>query len=256
MTALGTVKTPALSGLPQFLSYASTFPSGELLLEALRSGPLARRRMKAGFIWMLVDGVRLMSIAQVGWGREMVDRYALIPMALDLPVVHSVTDNRPKVDPAPDFGSSYLSSIDERFLGEHFEALGAASIVNFPMRRANAVVGACGFVTETAWQEDDESEALLSALGSILGLWATHPRTASITAPASLGQRDWSLSFTPRQKEVLSLVGDGLPNSQIARRLMVSNSSVKQDLQHVMRALRTHDRESAYERAAQLNLLE
>ena len=255
MTSVGRVKTPALAGLPQLLSYASTFPDPTSMLQAIRSGPLVRRGMQAGFIWMLVDGTHLVSVGHVGWGREMVDRYAVIPLELDLPVAHSVLENRSTIDLAPAFGKSYLSSIDERFLGQHFEAMNAASIINIPLRRADTVVGAFGFVTSELWVDDDEGQALMTALAALLGMWATHPQSTSVDSPASLGQREWSLAFTERQKQVLALAGQGLSNTEIARDMVVSNSSVKQDLQHAMRALRTNSRTDAYERAVALHLL-
>jgi DNA-binding NarL/FixJ family response regulator len=86
-------------------------------------------------------------------------------------------------------------------------------------------------------------------------MWATHPRSAALDSPAPIGPREWSLAFTPRQKQVLRLAGEGLSNTEIAQRLMVSTSSVKQDLQQAMRALRTHSRQGAYDRAKGLGLL-
>lgn len=256
MTITAESSTPlSLSGLPQFIRFASTYPEPAALLSALRAGPLARRGMLAGFIWMLVDGTHLMSVASVGWGRDLVDRYSIIPLELDIPAAHSVLENRPTIDSAGDFGGTYMSAIDDEFLRARFSDLGVASVVNTPLRHAGIVVGDFGFVTSTPWVDDEEGRELLAALGNLLGLWATHPRTSTIGALTPLSQREWSLAFTSRQKEVLELVGQGLSNTDIARRLMVSSSSVKQDLQHAMRALRTHDRKGAYERARQLRLL-
>jgi DNA-binding NarL/FixJ family response regulator len=116
-------------------------------------------------------------------------------------------------------------------------------------------VGNLGFVTNRRWSDDDEGRALLTCLGNVIGLWATHPRSGAMDAPGSVGQREWSLAFTPRQKQILTLVGEGMSNTDIARRLIVSSSSVKQDLHQSMRALRTHSRQGAYERALSLGLL-
>ncbi|HAN70896.1 MAG TPA: hypothetical protein DCQ36_04810 [Actinobacteria bacterium] len=248
--------TPAsLGGLPQFIRYTSTYPDPSALVSALRSGPLARRGMLAGFLWALVDGTHLVSIGNVGWSREMIDRYSVIPLELDLPVVRCVIDNEASIDPAVPFGRTYLSAIDDHFLGEQFESLGAVSTVSVPLRHAGIVVGALGLVTAREWEAGDESRALLDALSSLLGMWATHPRSAALDSPAPIGPREWSLAFTPRQKQVLRLAGEGLSNTEIAQRLMVSTSSVKQDLQQAMRALRTHSRQGAYDRAKGLGLL-
>lgn len=246
---------PSLGGLPQFIRYASTYPDPKSLLLALRDGPLARRGMLAGFIWMLVDDTHLMSIANVGWGRDMVERYSLIPLELDIPAAHSVIEDRITIDDAGDFGDVYMSAIDDDFLRDRFTDLGVASVLNAPLHHAGLVVGDLGFVTSHPWEDDDEGRALLETLGHLLGLWATHPRSSALDTLTPMGQREWSLAFTARQKQVLTLVGEGLSNTDIARRLVVSSSSVKQDLQHAMRALRTHNRQSAYDRARELGLL-
>jgi DNA-binding NarL/FixJ family response regulator len=116
-------------------------------------------------------------------------------------------------------------------------------------------VGNLGFVTNRRWSDDDEGRALLTCLGNVIGLWATHPHSHAMDTPSAVSQREWSLAFTPRQKQILTLVGEGMSNTDIARRLIVSSSSVKQDLHQSMRALRTHSRQGAYERALSLGLL-
>ena len=249
------VPGPRLGGLPQFIRYASTYPDPNDLMSALRAGPLAAHGTLACFLWLLVDSTHLVSIGSVGWSRDMVDRYSIIPLELDLPVISSVLEDRVTIDAADGFGETYLSALDDSFLADRFDDLGVTSIVHTPIRHGGAVIGAFGFVSSEPWSDDEEGAALLSSLGAILGLWATHPASAAMDLSGQVAQREWSLAFTDRQKEVLALAGEGLSNTDIARRLLVSNSSVKQDLQHTMRALRTHSRQSAYERAITLNLL-
>jgi DNA-binding CsgD family transcriptional regulator len=247
--------TVSLGGLPQFIEYASTYPSPGALLRALRSGPLSQRGMVGGFLWVLVDGTHLVSIANIGWSRDVVDRYSILPLELDLAAVNATKEDRSIVDSAEDFGQTYLSSLDDRFLTERFEERGAVSAVATPLRHADIVVGNLGFVTNRKWSDDDEGRALLTCLGNVIGLWATHPHSHAMDTPSAVSQREWSLAFTPRQKQILTLVGEGMSNTDIARRLIVSSSSVKQDLHQSMRALRTHSRQGAYERALSLGLL-
>lgn len=247
--------TVSLGGLPQFIEYASTHPAPSALLRALLAGPLGRRGMVAGFLWILVDGTHLVSIATIGWKRDLVDRYSILPLELDVAAVNSTKEDRSIVDDAEDFGEIYLSALDERFLTERFQERGAVSTVATPLRHAGIVVGNLGFVTDRRWDDDDEGRELLTALGHVIGMWATHPRSNAMDSPGGISQREWSLAFTPRQKEILTLAGAGLSNTDIARRLIVSSSSVKQDLQQTMRALRTHSRQGAYEQAVALGLL-
>ena len=249
-------RSATVGHLPQFLRYLSGFPPPEKVLEALAAGPLARQRMVGGFLWILVDGSHLVSVGCIGWPIDLEERYSVIPIGLDLPAARAPRENEITVDGGDGFGSQYVGSIDEEYLDGHFTAKGVKSVVNLPLRHARSVVGCFGFVTDETWEVTDESTALLESLSSTLGLWATHPKSGVLGGSVNLTQRDWSLAFTERQKQVLALVGQGRSNSQIALQLHVSVSSVKQDVQHMMRALRTHSRDSAFERAQRLKLLD
>lgn len=254
-TVIASSPKDRLRAMPQFTRYASTYPGAVALLRAMRAGPLAHRGMVAGFLWLVVDGTHLMSVGNVGWRREMVERYSLIPLELDLPIVHSVQDDRIIIDRAESFGEVYLSALDQSLLGSTFENLQADSVLSVPVRHSGFCIGAFGFVTSTPWEDDADGRCLLDCLSHLLGLWASHPRTVTLDTLAPMSQREWSLAFTPRQKQVLMLIGAGMSNTDIARELLVSSSSVKQDLQHTMRALRTNTRQDAYERATELGLL-
>jgi DNA-binding CsgD family transcriptional regulator len=254
----GVIARPAgsLNGLPQFIRYASTYPPPADMLKTLKAGLLRQRGMSAAFLWTLVDGAQLVSVAAIGWSRGMVDRYSVLPMEVNAPAVQCVRHGVPQIDDVQGFGQSYLASVDNAFLTEQFEKMAAKSALNVPIRQAGLVLGVLGFTTSLPWVDDDESRALLESLSSLLGLWMSHPRSATSDASPSLGHREWSLAFPPRQRQVLRMAGEGMSNSDIARELLVSTSSVKQDLQQAMRALRSHDRATAFQRAIQLGLLD
>lgn len=246
----------SLSGLPQFIRFVSTYPDGADLLRNLKAGILGQRGMSAAFLWTLTNDDHLVSLGSVGWNRDMTERYAVLPMELDAPAVRSARTGVPQISAAQAFGRTYLAAVDNSFLTTQFARVGAVSTIDTPISYAEQVVGVLGFATSTPWVDDDDSRALLKSIGLLLGLWMTHPtRGARATSP-SLGRREWSLAFTPRQRQILRMAGEGMSNSDIARELLVSTSSVKQDLQQAMRALRSHDRATAFQRAVQLGLLD
>lgn len=245
-----------LGGLPQLIRYVSTYPDGDDLLQALQIGALRQREMTAGFLWSLVDGINLVRIASVGWHRDIVDRYAIVPVSVDVPAALVVQRGTVRIDDIAGFGRTYLQALDDAFLTPHFDAIAATSAINVPLRHRGVIVGVLGFVTTEPWADDDESRALLDGLSSLLGMWMTHPRSRALDISPSQGQREWSLAFTLRQRQILRMAGEGMSNSDIARDLLVSPSSVKQNLQQAMRALRAHDRATAYQRAVQLGLLD
>jgi len=242
--------------LPVFLRYLNTYPSAEDILQALASGPLFNMGMTAGSLWVLVDGASLASIGHAGWPPDLIDRYSVIPLSLDVPPAHAVRDDKIRIDQAAGFGRRFVDALDEGYLDDELAALATESVINVPLRHSHSVVGCLGFVTREVWPDTEDAGALLTSLSYALGLWLTHPRSRIVESSLTSQQREWSLAFSPRQKQVLTLVGAGHSNSQIARQLHVSVSSVKQDMQHAMRALRTHSRDSAYERAKRLTLLD
>ena len=61
--------------------------------------------------------------------------------------------------------------------------------------------------------------------------------------------------LTERELEVLRLLAEGITNKEIARRLVVAPSTVKQHLKHIYRKLDVHSRVQAIQRGQDLDLL-
>jgi DNA-binding NarL/FixJ family response regulator len=78
--------------------------------------------------------------------------------------------------------------------------------------------------------------------GAYLDLAVTHRVLAAFGARASLALRPLDESLTPRELQVLTLVGRGLANSEIARELYISEVTVKAHLGHVLTKLGLRDR--------------
>ena len=114
---------------------------------------------------------------------------------------------------------------------------------------------AAGFIPKTA-----SSHGLASALRVVLsGEIYVPPSLLSVVdgaatpPPASAGVRE--ISLTPRQAEVLQLMGDGLSNKSIADRLDVSEGTVKLHVNAVLRALNVYNRIEAVVEASRRRLL-
>ena len=61
--------------------------------------------------------------------------------------------------------------------------------------------------------------------------------------------------FTPRQREVLELLAEGLSTVEIARRLVISSETVRNHVRYVFRELSAHSRVEAIATAQRLGLL-
>ena len=69
---------------------------------------------------------------------------------------------------------------------------------------------------------------------------------AEFSGRAAAGRRDPEVvkaaELTPRQREIVSLVGEGLNNEQIAERLFISEKTVRNNLTEVFDKLGVSDR--------------
>jgi DNA-binding NarL/FixJ family response regulator len=81
--------------------------------------------------------------------------------------------------------------------------------------------------------------------GAYLDLAVTHRVLAAFGANASPALQPPDPSLTPRELEVLKLVGRGLGNGEIARELYISEVTVKAHLGHVLTKLGLRDRAAA-----------
>lgn len=99
--------------------------------------------------------------------------------------------------------------------------------------------GAVGYVPKTS-QPQVVAEALRRVLDG--GIYVP-PRVDGVPRPSAATMAD--LGLTERQADVLKLVARGLPNSDIARRLSISENTVKQHAHAAYRVLGVSSRTEA-----------
>jgi DNA-binding NarL/FixJ family response regulator len=112
---------------------------------------------------------------------------------------------------------------------------------------AALLAGASAYVLKTAHPEDFAS-AIRQAFTSSIFL-AGAPRT---TAPPAAVAAQKTADLTTRELEILRLVAEGLSNSEMARRLWVTEQTVKFHLSNIYRKLDVSNRTQA-SRWAQVN---
>jgi DNA-binding NarL/FixJ family response regulator len=99
--------------------------------------------------------------------------------------------------------------------------------------------GAAGYLLKDA----EPSELIDGIRAAAAGSTPISPRAADRLADASA--EGVPASLTPREREVLTLLADGLANKQIARRLGIAEKTVKAHLTRVFAALDVTDRTQA-----------
>jgi DNA-binding NarL/FixJ family response regulator len=102
--------------------------------------------------------------------------------------------------------------------------------------------GAVGYLLKDA-EPDEILKALRDAADGGVPL---SPRAAAALLPQNRPAQDTgAAALTPREREVLALVATGLPNKSIARRLGISEKTVKAHLTRVFTVVGVADRTSA-----------
>jgi len=110
--------------------------------------------------------------------------------------------------------------------------------------QASMTAGASGFISKAS-----RSEELLSAIHCILkGEHYLPSFYAKLARPPSP-------KLTPRQKEVLFLLAEGLPNKRICQQLNITEHTIKSHLKSLFALLHVHTRTECAKAATELGLL-
>jgi DNA-binding NarL/FixJ family response regulator len=100
--------------------------------------------------------------------------------------------------------------------------------------------GACGYLLKDV-SSDEVAEGIRAAARGEAPL---DPRAAR-TVLTARSEPDPLSGFSPREREVLALLAEGLPNKLIARRLGITEKTVKAHLTQVFRVIGVTDRTQA-----------
>ncbi|MDX3320985.1 response regulator [Streptomyces violaceoruber] len=162
----------------------------------------------------------------------------VVLMDLRMPVLDGIETTRRLTEEHPEVAVVVLTTFadDESILG----ALGA---------------GARGYLTKNAGRQDITRAIRAAAAGqSVLDrevqnrLLAT-ARTKAAPAPGDAARQPLPDDLTPREREVLALIGQGLSNRGIAEKLFISEATVKTHINNLFAKAHIRDRADAVRRA-------
>ncbi|MFE2592808.1 response regulator [Streptomyces anthocyanicus] len=162
----------------------------------------------------------------------------VVLMDLRMPVLDGIETTRRLTEEHPEVAVVVLTTFadDESILG----ALGA---------------GARGYLTKNAGRQDITRAIRAAGAGqSVLDrevqnrLLAT-ARTKAAPAPGDAARQPLPDDLTPREREVLALIGQGLSNRGIAEKLFISEATVKTHINNLFAKAYIRDRADAVRRA-------
>lgn len=242
-------------GLPAFLRLLATHPDGPTLAACLNDGPFSSFGAKATVMWLLEERDVLSLVGYSGFSAEELERWHKIPLTFDSQMVDVVRNNEVIVTPSLDFPELYPhAAFDRAKYARIMARVGGGDLVGLPVVHRGLCLGVIQFVTGEirTWESLDFS--MLDGISSALGLWATHPNT-EIAPLYTRSSQEPTLILSERQKDIVRLVLRGVGNHQISQELLVSVSTVKQDLQRLMRATNQSDRLAAARCAVEMGLV-
>ncbi|MEU6845854.1 response regulator transcription factor [Streptomyces sp. NPDC046716] len=110
--------------------------------------------------------------------------------------------------------------------------------------------GARGYLTKNAGRQDITRAIRAAAAGqSVLDREVQDRLLATVRTKAPAPGQDLPDDITPREREVLTLIGQGLPNRAIAEKLFISEATVKTHINNLFAKAAIRDRADAVRRA-------
>ena len=183
--------------------------------------------VRSGLTALLLASGDIVVVGQAPDGRVAVTQARehqpdVVLMDLSMPVMDGAEATREVLAVAPDAKVVVLTSFSDR------------DRVNAALR-----AGAVGYQLK----DGDPSELLAAVRAAAAGHAPLDPRVARVLLP-TLGEQTGD-GLSPREREVLRLVAQGLANKQIGRALGISERTVKAHLGRVFREIGVVDRTSA-----------
>jgi DNA-binding CsgD family transcriptional regulator len=160
-----------------------------------------------------------------------------------------------------DFGDGDISAWDESILARSIrsrkiiiEVQGDSTLFALPIELSGMTTGAFLFTLSKDLPSpvfSKETTAMLSSLGGLfmdnkgLSLRNAAPGATSSTEPDEVSVQE----LTTRQVQILHFMADGLTNAEIAKRVLLSESTVRQETIRIFRILKCHTRSEAIVKA-------
>jgi DNA-binding NarL/FixJ family response regulator len=156
----------------------------------------------------------------------------VVLMDLRMPVMDGIEATRRLAEEHPEVAVVVLTTFadDDSILG----ALGA---------------GARGYLTKNAGRQDITRAIRAAAAGQSVLDREVQDRLLATARTKAPPEQDLPQDLTPREREVLTLIGQGLPNRGIAERLFISEATVKTHINNLFAKAGLRDRSDAVRRA-------
>lgn len=162
---------------------------------------------------------------------------------------------------AYDFGAEDISAWDNTVLSKAVrsrkvavEKTGDATLYALPIQHADVTTGVFIFNLSKELPDPVFSDEVISMLSSLGGLFMENKGlslrvSGSVAAAADSGEPISVQELSSRQVKIIHLIADGLTNAEIAKKVLLSESTVRQETIRIFRILKCHSRSEAIVKA-------
>jgi DNA-binding CsgD family transcriptional regulator len=236
------------------MQYLTSFPNPDLVTRAICHGPLAQFGCQRISIWTHVDYQELVSVANYGPDEGNVEEYRRIPLNVLVPVTHAFIGSTKVILPVGEVVTQYPGlQLDQSVWHLMEQQSNNGDLVAVPMISNGASIGAFAFLCDRQNEWNLRNINLLDGLSAAISLWMSHPLSGVLEVPQNSHYAQ--LALTLRQIKIVKLVQLGKSNASIAANLGFSESTIKQELQRIMKRLKSRTREQAVERCVEMKLI-
>ena len=249
------LEEPNMTGYTMFLRHLGYLPEPDSVALSLAQGPLATFSPMSVDLWITGENFDILRIGSCGVIDDPAQIYDRISLSFRTPITVAFATGTPVIVPVNSLFETYPEfEVDREFWLEIVEQHRDGDLVQVPFHFSGVVIGAFTFLTSSPTQWDANHFMHFDAIGAALALWASHPRNGAVNG-ARKRSNNVGIGLTQRQIDILLLIRDGKSNGAISARLGFSTSTIKQELQRIMRRLNVHDRSQAVAVATDLQLL-
>ncbi len=159
-----------------------------------------------------------------------------------------------------DFGTDTITAWDDNVLSKAVrsrkvvtEVVGDATLYALPIQHDEVITGVFIFNLSKQLPSpvfSDEVVAMLSRLGGLF--METKGISLRVTGSVTGDSADGPIAvqeLTSRQVQIIHLIADGLTNAEIAKKVLLSESTVRQETIRIFRVLKCHNRSEAIVKA-------
>ena len=247
-----------LLGLPQLMCFMANRPDAQSVVDALLHGPFAHLNASACHIYRFEEPNQLVLYGGRGLEESLMARCSMGYLDISTPLTDAFHNLEIELLALSEMLDDYpyIRMTDEVLWRPFIEDGSDQMLLCAPIVMNGVAVGAYSVFLPDDYKLTGADCSLFEGIGALIGLWMTHMTQIRVLDRMDFHfEDDQPAQLTQRQCAILVLIEEGRSIGSITRMLGYSQSTIRQELQRTMKALRVDSRIEAAAMARQLGIL-